>query len=93
MYNLISSMNPQTSLKRESEDTDIFYDTYGINSPKPKKSKLETNSFTCEFCSRSFANTANLKQHVESFHSKNTTWTCSECKKVTYLNTFFENFL
>jgi hypothetical protein len=65
------------NLKKRANETDE-------NSAKKMKlsESNDSNLLRCEFCSNTFANLSNLNQHILSFHMKNSTWTCSKCKKV-----------
>ena len=82
MNNYILSKNAPKSLKRELVDKNESF-----NSTISKISKIDIMDFKCKFCWRSFANSASLKQHLESFHSSsNLNWICSECKKVNFIN-------
>ena len=66
------------NLKKRANENDDF----SAKKMKLNESANDSNLLKCEFCSNTFANLTNLNQHVLTFHMKNSTWTCSKCKKV-----------
>ena len=70
-------MFSSSSTKRSSDSDNMR----PVNS---KRTKYDTTAETyqCEYCAKAFANSANLRQHVDSFHMQTASWECSECKKM-----------
>jgi RNase P subunit RPR2 len=36
----------------------------------------------CKTCKATFVNSSNLRHHIESYHVKNNSWSCTQCGKV-----------
>ena len=72
------------SKKAKTNETDLY--------PAAKRQRsdecdIPSNShFQCEYCNNTFSNLPNLNQHIAAFHLKNSTWACSKCNKVNYMN-------
>jgi KRAB domain-containing zinc finger protein len=53
-----------------------------------KRKSSENSEYQCQQCPSAFANTSNLRQHVESLHTRSQTWPCSQCGKVSRFTLF-----
>ena len=59
--------------KRKAEDDE---------NDSSKKIKHDIEDHVCSVCQASFANCSNLRHHVESYHIKSNSWSCTQCGKV-----------
>ncbi|RNA31078.1 zinc finger protein 394-like [Brachionus plicatilis] len=82
-FTMSKNSHPNQQRHKRSLDTSADENLAQSNAKKIKHSCHDDRlAFNCELCNSGFANAANLRQHVETFHMKTSMWECSECKKL-----------